>query len=827
MKSNQSFVYELAAAGLLHDIGKVLQPAKIPLSAEAGKLEQMICPVFNGNYSHKHVLYTAHALYEMESNYGRLDRSRIERVAIYHHRPNTDQLDENLLTKADWLASGHDRQSSLEEEERTGLIPIVSTLSLAGEKQQGRETTENEMLSTSALDFAEEAYLPVAKQSRTDYQERCQLLSSQVLSALNRDYGSPEECLESLLGVTQGLLHTVPASRYRGHVTDVSLFDHSRMVAALAACLGMQEHENGNNANQIKGRFRFVTLGMGGIQNFIFRSVPPLEPADSPANQSVNKGSAKRLRARSFYISLFSWIAARRILNELGLPSTNLVYDAGGHALLLIPEMSEVVELVNQVLAQIAAEIRDTLGGTLRFDYALSEPLLESDFHPSKFQTQLRKIETARANARLRFPDDRLRDGQSWAENGWIDNSDVSLVIDRAPFLKQLKLLGQVLPKSEFLALNSGDRADWSEDLLGMRVSLHTERPASGLVYSLKPQAAGHATPLFLSGSHLPVATEQELQRLETLQAVFDEEEPLQAGAPLPFHALAHLSTSDEGTPVKHPMLGVLKADVDLLGALFSYGFCSNPASAGGDASSRATLGRLAALSRSLDQFFKGFLIEKIRTHYRNLYTVFVGGDDLFLIGPWYDLVRFTRDLHGWFTRMTCQNQDVTFSAGIIFSKPATPVVHLADQAEAVLEEAKSRGRNRIAYGNVTLTWEQYQRAFELHQLLVSCISTSADSRGVNPSMIYRLLKYSQQAMKCGLSVNEGGQAVKPSFAEMKWRAQLSYDLKRNLPHPTTETPQIQKFQEALMQIISPTDDAPVLYTAASLTLYFIRGESK
>ena len=816
--------YEIAVAGLLHDIGKVLHPAKIPLSKEAQNLEQMICPVYEGRYSHQHVLYTAHVLYGIESDYGKLDRSRIEKVAIYHHRPNNNQLDENILTKADWLASGHDRQSTEKEEERTGLVPIVSTLSLAQEKD--RQPVSTDFISpTSLLDFSEDKFLPQEKQSRVEYSRQCALLSEQIQNELNRDYSTPEHCVESVLGIVQRTMHAIPASRYRGHVPDVSLFDHSRMVAAVGTCLAKLNHKQGYNANEIKGQFRFITLGVGGIQNFIFRTVLPLEPNDNEA-ESEGKGNAKRLRARSFYISLYSWIAARKVLNEIGLPMTNLVFDAGGHALLLVPDTSEVIQTIEQTLKNIANDIRIELGGTLRFDYEISKPLLESDFHSSQFPQVFQNIELARANARLRFPDDSLWSSTGWTEKGWINQDSVSLVIDREPFLKRLKKLGQVLPKAEYIAIESGDTAEWSEKLMGIRVSLHCKRPTSGLVYSMKLDE-DIATPFFLSGSHLPVATDKDVERLENISLEEDTEESVSVGETLPFSALSHLATNDQGEPVTQPMLGILKADVDLLGALFSYGFSGKQNANDEISGERASLARLAALSRSLDQFFKGFLIEKLRTEYNKIYTVFVGGDDLFLIGPWYDIVRLARDFHQWFARMTCQNKDVTFSAGIVFSKPSTPVAHLAALAEEALEGAKLNGRNRIGYGNIILSWEQYLRAWKLHQLFLKCVASSSDSKGVTPSLMYRLLKYAQQAMRCGeLTIEQTAQS-KASYTDMKWRAQLNYDLRRNLPEPTPERPEILQFQKELMGIVSPKDDAPVLYTAASLTLYLLRGESE
>src|SRR5690606_2577624 len=147
------------------------------------------------------------------------------------------------------------------------------------------------------------------------------------------------------------------------------------------------------------------------------------------SGESDAKGSAKRLRARSFYLSLFSWLAARRVLQSIEMPPTNLVYDAGGHALLLIPDTVETIQTVERVLAEIAREIRLGLGGTLRFDFAMSDSLQDFHFHRDHFQEVLRDIEAARANSRFRFPDSSLRMENGWSPEGWVVTEEPSLPV--------------------------------------------------------------------------------------------------------------------------------------------------------------------------------------------------------------------------------------------------------------------------------------------------------------------------------------------------------------------------------------------------------------
>ena len=71
---------------LLHDIGKFMQRAEVPLSEQSRGMENIICPVYNGIYSHKHVLWTN----EFFENYFPSELKKkstidIGNLACYHH----------------------------------------------------------------------------------------------------------------------------------------------------------------------------------------------------------------------------------------------------------------------------------------------------------------------------------------------------------------------------------------------------------------------------------------------------------------------------------------------------------------------------------------------------------------------------------------------------------------------------------------------------------------------------------------------------------------------------------------------------------------------
>jgi CRISPR-associated protein Csm1 len=810
----------LAAAGLLHDVGKVGEPADIDLHHTIANLEQQICPSDpHGRPQYRHVLYTAQLLHEVQDqgcDFGGLGSTELFHLAAYHHQRYPDNLEDCLLKKADWLASGHDRREALGEDPRlqvvTGVWPILASLSWPTE-----QAATGQIMPTETLRFEAAAGLPGPAQDRAAYREGCRRIWSTLCGGIGGTYRDPSDFVERLAAVAHRSMQAVPASREHGQQADVALYDHSRIVAAFAACLAVLHDSVGPSAalrdpRKIEGRYRLVGLGLGAIQRFILRSVPPLDEAPGETGE---KGMARRLRARSFFVSLLTWLAARRVLDAAGLPIVNLLFDAGGRAMLLLPDEERLLGRVRGALDYLDQWFGERLGGLLRLDVALSPPLSDAAFTREAFNATFRDADRELAEARLRFPDSELLAGEGWTDDGWIAEQP-SLPADRDEFAQSMAELGAALPKASHLTLDCGrqQRIGPRLEILGYEVCLHESRPPGpGPCFALRLDPADPpATPLLLAASHVPVARPEEIDRLAAWAGEGDTraaEGATQPGELLSFGQLARLAQDEQQRAVGHDMLGALKADVDRLGMLLGYGL--------GDA---ASFGRFASVARAVDQFFKGFLDEQLRGSYRDIYTVFAGGDDLFLIGPWYDLVRLLADLHGWFRQITCNNPNTTFSAGLVFSRPTTPVRHLAWLAGEALEAAKDAGRNRLTFGSATMTWPQYHSALDLHRQM-RVLATPSDGGGrpeLPGAMVYRFLQYATMALRTARLQGP------PPPTDLKWRSQLSYDLKRNLPVPDSRDSPLGCLHRALVDIRS-ADEAAVLHVAATLTLYYLRGE--
>lgn len=119
-------------------------------------------------------------------------------------------------------------------------------------------------------------------------------------------------------------------------------------------------------------------------------------------------------------------------------------------------------------------------------------------------------------------------------------------------------------------------------------------------------------------------------------------------------------------------LLGFLKMDVDRLGETLVYGLKSERASVD-------TISCISTLSCMLDIFFSGW-VERLTKDGRDFYTIFSGGDDLFLVGPWDKILTLAEDIRTDFTRFT-GNPTLTLRAGVVISRHDFPISSAARAA--------------------------------------------------------------------------------------------------------------------------------------------------
>jgi CRISPR-associated protein Csm1 len=261
--------------------------------------------------------------------------------------------------------------------------------------------------------------------------------------------------------------------------------------------------------------------------------------------------------------------------------------------------------------------------------------------------------------------------------------------------------------------------------------------------------------------------------------------EGTQKGWPKTFQDIARsaLGVEEDGTLQGVPALGVLKADVDQLGLLMACGLPKK----------QATISRMAALSRQLDSFFSVFLPNFLHRKplFHNVYTVFAGGDDLFLIGPWNRMTELALALNEKFTDFTCHNSEIHFSAGIVVAKPQIPVSRLAAQAEEILEQSKNKGRNRVTVFGETAEWPNLATIFAHRQTL-----DDWRERLLSRALFYRLNSLvGMAAREKQLNPDEHPVHYRDMHC-LRWRALLQYQLARNINKDANREAALEELQQ-------------------------------
>ncbi len=125
----------ITLGGFFQDIGKFMQRAYgsvNKMQAFPRQFESIILPVYNHQYSHKHVLWTEAFFHWMETEQGLsfpkgINLNQVRNMAIYHHKPEANNALGWLAAEADRLSSGMDRKPSDEAQESKSWNQFIKT----------------------------------------------------------------------------------------------------------------------------------------------------------------------------------------------------------------------------------------------------------------------------------------------------------------------------------------------------------------------------------------------------------------------------------------------------------------------------------------------------------------------------------------------------------------------------------------------------------------------------------------------------------------------------------------------------------------------------
>lgn len=773
-------------AALLHDIGKFAQRAG---QNKSDDLADMYCPQYQGRQSHFHVLYTDYFIENVLPLPTELEplRSRLARLAASHHKPAGDDRLEQALKFADGLSAGSDRKK---EEEADGdyktarLLSIFEQVSLARERSL-EELSQGRYHRLEPLSLAgDPTGLDDAR--KTGY-EKLFAGFAERLKQLPLELGATTY-IQALASLLEEYTWCIPSSTYKS-LPDISLYDHAVTTAALAQALlsyaaatGVEPGQNADNEE----KFLLVGGDLSGIQSYIFN-----------LDRSHGSGVAKLFRARSFYLQALTRSIIHSLCERLGLNTFARVMDAGGRFLLLVPALTATRQALADFELELQHQMFERFQGQLSLNLDWSVALCERDFNMSRLRDYLDSANDALERRKLHKFDRLFASGQAPViplDFAAYSVGDCSICHSRpvdaeashkqqrdsgrevkicASCGDQIRLIGARLPDCKYLVFESQPGKDAVELLFGQYLRLEK---------SLQPLRDGNASDLVAISErgccayqpiagHLPKIDEGDLlvwKQGGDLKKVGDElfmgEDRVEKGEPKTFEMLARLSRrlDQNSRPIGRSFLGSLKADVDNLGLVFSVGL-----------QNRLSLSRFASLSRMLNHFFSESLVRWIKTDWPNIYIIFAGGDDLFLLGPWTDLVKFSGQMNERFRHWVAERPDLTLSAGLSVHRSGLPVHSIAEVAEEALEASKhyrsdKTKKNAVTLFNVTCDWQGFVQLKNQGDRLLSWLDNEIIPRG----LAARLLKYGEMHR-----LFASGKDMRAGI----YKSHMRYDFARNL----------------------------------------------
>ncbi len=560
-----------------------------------------------------------------------------------------------------------------------------------------------------------------------------------------------------------------------GHSPDAALLDHARLTSAIAACL-YRYHEAQLTAEAIHNgaeaeRFCLLVGDLSGIQDYIFGIT------------TIGAGGvARRLRARSFYLSALSDVLSHLITDRFGVPLGNVIMSSGGKFYVLLPNRTGLDEGLQTLRREIDSWFREQFNGEIALN--LAHVCFAGEMFQSSSQAQRGFGDVVTELSRKLNREKRRRGQGVLTQDGHWDE-------DAFLMKRDFRGVGVCVSCGKFPGNRPGTLCDQCE----RDVTIGRRLPRARYVAYYRQSAGEDAIPMPM-GYSVQVWSADELAQAGQpylLTKLNDPDIHELAGYPGAFRYLAnHVppGMSFEGIAAQSQgrhLLGYVKADVDTLGILFAQGLRR-------DEGGHDTATHIAALSRELDLFFSGWmqhLLSRV-TDYNHFYTIFSGGDDLFLVGPWDKAAALAREVHDQFSSFVGHNSDLTLSAGVLFTKERYPISRAAQDAEDVLELSKEREwadgegrkhtRNQLTVLGDTLRWDIAPGIFaEIEKLQKS-------SQRLTSAFLYDLIEYGRLYRLWAEEKKIEGLRYKPLFA---------YNIARNLRKEDTE---LYRWADALMQ---------------------------
>lgn len=509
-----------------------------------------------------------------------------------------------------------------------------------------------------------------------------------------------EEKLNALLRLLQKWTSSIPSGAEN---PDISLYDHLKTTAAIGACLSEYFIDRGERDFRkflfIRERefdstecFLLYSADLSGIQKFIYTV--------------SDHGALRSLRSRSFFLGLMMEHYIDELLQGCGLSRTNLLYSGGGHCYLLLPNTPHVLQVIEAWNLKFNDFLQDQFGTGLFLAHGWTSccgnDLINVPAEKTPYKEMFRRVSGAMSAHKLhRYSPSqllRLNQRESCGERecrvcGRIDNLKEEL----CPWCRCFIDLSRKI-QTETVYVVSGGNAFTPDFSLPAR---------EGMVHFLFTDKKTARKLLKEDGAIRRIYIKNESC------ADFRDSTRLYVGDYAASNLLTELTAQSEGIQ----SLAICRMDVDNLGQSFVRGFENSTTDEPREKYRYVHLARTAAFSRQMSLFFQLYINDILSGQYgekRHLAVtiVYSGGDDVFLVGAWNDVIEAANRVQKAFAEFTCGS--LTISGGIGLFDEKFPIRIAAARTAELGDRAKQEpNKDAISIfdprGRHTYSWAVFQ----------------------------------------------------------------------------------------------------------------------
>lgn len=782
------------------------------------------------------------------------EAERLLNCVRYHHKDYLQKakLDKNdlayIVYEADNIVSGMDRREN--EGEEKGFDPKLNLDSIFSVFYSDKKIQVANKYPLIYKDINKAFNYPrkdISLATNSNYEALLNKIKSHFIT---KDIS--QISINQLLQIIEEGFSYVPSSTNRAEVCDISLYVHSKITSAVASCMKLYFDEqqiqdykkycfnSGSKIFRNEKIYLLISGDISGIQDFIY-TIP-------------SKGALKTLRGRSLYIDLLLEEFIDEYLEQIGLSRANVLYSGGGHFYILAPNIEDTKKAIDKLQAKMNRWLMENIGINLYLAIGMVEcsanNLMKSEAQGNLFATVNKKLKDDKT---IRYSKDEdflehifnVEKEEDTAKKEcnichnlvdklWKYNSDEEIACE---FCLNLYKLGQDILTQDLVFVISEEKIDGGIKIFGKDKDLY--------MYAVNIEDIN-----MFKGKILRIYSKNNLLENDLAIRLYlaDYSAKNENDEVMTFDDLAKSSCKiDKG--IKR--LGVLQLDIDDLGIAFSSGFVSDKDKIE-DNLRYATLSRYADLSKDISMFFK-VAINKIcagdltgcvdfeekafnifgiaKAPKRKVNIIYAGGDDLFLVGAWDEILEVAIDINRAFKQFT--NGKLTLSAGMAMFSPTYPISKMAEIAGLLAQMSKNKkDKNSIAlFGMETnlkangqleckhiYTWADFEMKVckEKMNYLLARLSFDGDKfnkLSVGKSLIYRLMDLIQLADEDKLNI-----------------ARFAYVLARMQPKQDKDEQKrkvYEDFVSKMYQWINNNEDKKQLATALNLLVYYLRDKKE